>query len=242
MTLIPKKNEVYKDVEYWNKRYELEENNDWLLHYDSLSHLITQYVKFTDKILMLGCGNSLLSERMFKEGFNDITNIDYSNVVIDKMKNHCATCSEMKWLCMDAKGLKFPDKDFDVVIEKATIDSMMVKEKDPWNISQLTANDIDLVLSEVSRVLKNGGRFVSITFAQPHFRGPLYNKSKFKWSFDKWELGNDFHYYFYVMTKGQSSSKEIFTYTPPVYTEINSKTSFETEATEDNFLFMIEGC
>lgn len=92
----------------------------------------------------------------------------------------------------------------------------------------------------MSRVLKNDGCFISITFAQPHFRGPLYIKSNYKWSYDKWELGDNFHYYFYVMMKGQPSSNQIFIYTPPVYTEINSKITSDSNISDDNFLFMIE--
>lgn len=54
MNIIPKKNKSYKTVEYWNKRYESEESNDWLLNYDSYCHLISRYVETSDKILVLG--------------------------------------------------------------------------------------------------------------------------------------------------------------------------------------------
>ncbi|KAG8876513.1 hypothetical protein FRC20_001413 [Serendipita sp. 405] len=37
-------------------------------------------------ILMLGCGNSTLSEEMYEAGYTNIVNIDYSAVVIEKMK------------------------------------------------------------------------------------------------------------------------------------------------------------
>lgn len=38
-----------------------------------------------DNILMVGCGNSRLSEDMFDDGFTTLTNIDVSRVVIDQM-------------------------------------------------------------------------------------------------------------------------------------------------------------
>lgn len=38
-----------------------------------------------DNILMVGCGNSRLSEDMFDDGFTTLTNIDVSRVVVDQM-------------------------------------------------------------------------------------------------------------------------------------------------------------
>ena len=62
---------------------------------------------------------------------------------------------------------------------------------------------IDACLSEISRVIKSrNGRFLSLTFAQPHFRTPFYTKSKYSWSVDYQTFGTGFHYFCYVMTKG----------------------------------------
>jgi 2-polyprenyl-3-methyl-5-hydroxy-6-metoxy-1,4-benzoquinol methylase len=38
------------------------------------------------KILNLGCGNSIMCEEMYDDGFANIYNIDISSVVIDYMK------------------------------------------------------------------------------------------------------------------------------------------------------------
>lgn len=34
----------------------------------------------------MGAGNSLLSEEMYKEGYKNITNIDFSEIVVDDMQ------------------------------------------------------------------------------------------------------------------------------------------------------------
>jgi len=64
---------------------------------------------------------------------------------------------------------------------------------------------IDL-LFQVSRVLCKGGRFISITFAQPHFRKRLYAEQNFDWNIHVQTFGDNFHFFFYVMTKGESLS------------------------------------
>ena len=53
--------------------------------YSGLKDTITQYIRKDDNILMVGCGNSRLSEDMFDEGYTTITNIDVSRVVIEQM-------------------------------------------------------------------------------------------------------------------------------------------------------------
>lgn len=236
---IPKENASYSDVAYWDDRYRNEDRYDWLLPYHTYAHLIKQHVHSTDRILMLGCGNSPLSELLYKDGFRNIENIDYSHVVINNMSVHCSDCAQMKWHAMDATHLQFPDGSFDVVIEKATIDSMMVKEKDPWNVSEQTKVTVTKVLSEVSRVLCSGGRFISITFAQPHFRSPLYANVQFNWSLDTFKFGTSFHYFCYVMTKGRELSLDATPcYHLPVFRR-NSTASQSSEPENEDFLLKI---
>lgn len=52
-----------------------------------------------DHILMVGCGNSQLSQQMFEAGYKNICNIDISPTVIDQMKK---LSPSMEWLVMDA--------------------------------------------------------------------------------------------------------------------------------------------
>jgi 2-polyprenyl-3-methyl-5-hydroxy-6-metoxy-1,4-benzoquinol methylase len=74
------------------------------------------------RVLMLGCGNSLLSEVLYDAGYTNIVNIDYSAVVIEQMKaRHAESRPKMSWLEMDVTDLKFEDE-FDAVIDKATME------------------------------------------------------------------------------------------------------------------------
>ncbi|KAM4605282.1 EEF1A lysine methyltransferase 4 [Polymixia lowei] len=60
----------------------------------------------------------------------------------------------------------------------------------------------------ISRVLKPGGRFLSVTFSQPHFRKRLYARCEYNWSIKHHTYGDGFHYFLYVLTKGEELSPE----------------------------------
>ena len=147
---LPDKNATYKLQDYWDERYTKEESFEWCKSYDDFKGLMHKHVRNSDRILMLGCGNSALSEQMYQDGYRNIVNIDFSPVVIENMKRKCQHLVEMDWLVMDIANMTFPSNSFDVVIEKATLDALMVEEKDLWNPSQEVQNRMDCVLEQVS--------------------------------------------------------------------------------------------
>ncbi|XP_056336577.1 EEF1A lysine methyltransferase 4 [Danio aesculapii] len=208
MEYLPDSNARYKDVDYWNERYRTEESFEWFGDFTKFEHLLKQHVGIEENILMLGCGNSALSYDMCQAGYSSITNVDYSSVCVESMAEKHKDCAQLSWLCMDARRLAFPDGVFDVVLEKGTLDAMLVEETDPWKISENAARLLHQVLLEVSRVLKPGGRFVSVTFAQPHFRKRLYAREEYDWSIKHYHYGSNFHYFLYVLTKGEELSPE----------------------------------
>ncbi|XP_063049025.1 EEF1A lysine methyltransferase 4 [Engraulis encrasicolus] len=208
MEHLPNSNSKYKDVEYWDDRYKTEHSFEWFGDLSKFHHLLQDSVNKEDSILVLGCGNSAMSVDLYEAGFTRITNIDYSAICIDTMAGRHSNCAGMSWLCMDARRLEFGDGAFDVVLEKGTLDAMLVEEKDPWRVSEETARLMHEVLTEVSRVLKPGGRFVSVTFAQPHFRKRLYARRQYGWSIRHHTYGHGFHYFLYVLTKGEELSEE----------------------------------
>lgn len=61
---------------------------------------------------------------------------------------------------------------------------------------------------QVSNILKDGGRFISVTFSQPHFRKPFLAKTEYNWSISLHTFGNSFHFFFYVMKKGKELNEE----------------------------------
>lgn len=88
------KNSHYGKQTFWEKRYAeyfiLQHRNltefDWYQDWENLRDIISQFVKPKGKILNVGAGNSILSQDMYKENYRNITNIDFSEIVVDDMQ------------------------------------------------------------------------------------------------------------------------------------------------------------
>jgi ubiquinone/menaquinone biosynthesis C-methylase UbiE len=116
---------------------------DWYQRYSGLKQIITKHAKVTHKILYVGCGTSRLPEEMSAYGYKDINGIDWSSVLIThlqekykdqsgltcKFHHDCSGfCSNRRFLVakMSALSLELADNQFDVVIDKGTLDSVLV--------------------------------------------------------------------------------------------------------------------
>lgn len=66
------------------------------------------------------------------------------------MRARYARCPRLRWAVMDMRSLAFPDASFDVVLEKGTLDVLLVDEKDPWRVSAPAAAAMHRVLAEVT--------------------------------------------------------------------------------------------
>ncbi|PFH51871.1 hypothetical protein AMATHDRAFT_74735 [Amanita thiersii Skay4041] len=196
---LPVKNEEYNSKEYWNQRYAQESADgvtfDWFKSYSDLAPLIYDLIPDrSSRILMLGCGNSNLSEEMWKDGFKNIVNIDYSPTVIEQMSRRNP---EMEWHEMDVRDLQFGDNTFDIAIDKGTMDAMMTTKGDVWDPPQQVIDDCTKEVDEALRVIRKGGSFIYITFGQPHFRRRFLTRRNT--TLEIKQLGEAFHYYLYIV-------------------------------------------
>ena len=142
-------NSKYKTLEYWDERYKEEESFEWFGGYSNFKNVTENYMQKNDKILVLGCGNSKMSEDIYNDGYSYITNMDYSSIVIESMRERCKILDKMKWLTMDINDLKFEKGSFDCIIEKGTLDSLLVDERDPWNLTVENSIKIDKIMLKV---------------------------------------------------------------------------------------------
>ncbi|XP_022636136.1 endothelin-converting enzyme 2 isoform X2 [Vigna radiata var. radiata] len=121
--------QVYGEPWYWDNRYTNEPGPfDWYQKYITLAPIISLYVPPTQRILIVGCGNSAFSEGMVVDGgYTDVVNIDISSVVIEAMKSKYRDFPQLKYVKMDVRNMSdFESESFDAAIDKGTLDSILV--------------------------------------------------------------------------------------------------------------------
>ncbi|CAK9093673.1 eEF1A lysine and N-terminal methyltransferase (eEF1A-KNMT) (Methyltransferase-like protein 13) [Includes: eEF1A lysine methyltransferase [Durusdinium trenchii] len=130
----------YGKAEYWEERYTRDpEPFDWYQRWAGLKDTFTEFAQPSHAILMLGCGNSRLSEEMYEEGYHSITNIDLCMTVIKAMQEKYRDKPGLTYKQMDGRSMELPDANFNVVIDKVqgTDDESMT--------ASLSADDKDSV-------------------------------------------------------------------------------------------------
>ncbi|GER50400.1 S-adenosyl-L-methionine-dependentmethyltransferases superfamily protein [Striga asiatica] len=230
----------YLEPNYWDRRFAKEEHYEWLKDYSHFRHLILQYIKSNSAVLELGCGSSQLCEELYRDGIADLTCVDLSPVAVEKMKQRLVSkgFKDIKVLEANMLDLPFGDERFDVVIEKGTMDVLFVDSGDPWNPEPMTVSKVTAMLENVHRVLKPHGVFISIAFGQPHFRRRFFNAPAFTWSFEWKTFGEGFHYFFYILKKGERSS-DISDYNDKKV-NVPSVSILHEELDNEDFLFRVD--
>ncbi|CAF1072793.1 unnamed protein product [Rotaria sp. Silwood1] len=201
---------------YWNKRFLTEDSFEWFGDCSRLYPVLDFYLKSSPSIILLhlGCGSSSLAEEMYNRHYcHLIINVDYSFGILDKRRSMKKTEYLIDWLALDIRTIPLHSNYFDTIIEKGTLDVFFIgHEHRLWNPSEELKEKIDLILTQISQCLRSdSGRFISISFQQPHFRRPFLAKKKYQWSIQVHSVsdGNEsMEYFVYVMTKGEQMNEE----------------------------------
>lgn len=182
---------TYANPRYWDEYYKKTdeaERFDWYVSWDTptkppnkgdttwgnkkMGDIVSTFLKPESKIMMMGCGNSDMSEKMYRDGFQEIVNTDISEQLMNNLREkQQAAMPKMKWLVMDASAMTFDTGSFDVVIDKGTLDAV--------------EQNTELVLGsikEAHRSLKSGGYFISVTFNNEQIRIDNQLKKDMAWN------------------------------------------------------------
>jgi hypothetical protein len=202
---------------YWDKRFSTEDSFEWFGDCSRLYPVLDLYLKSSPSLMLLhlGCGSSSLAEEMSHRHYcHLIFNVDYSFGILDKRRSMKQNKCLIDWLALDIRVMPLCSNYFDTIIEKGTLDVFFVgHEHHLWKPSKELKEKIDLILTQISQCLRSdSGRFISISFQQPHFRRPFLAKEKYQWSIQVHSVseGNEsvIEYFVYVMTKGEKMSEE----------------------------------
>lgn len=161
--LLPRGHADFRTKAYWDDFFKKrgERAFEWYGDYRKLSKLCEKSIDSKDKVLVVGCGNSDYSSDLYDAGYKYITNIDFSDMVIQSMAIRNALREEMRWLVMDMTAMSFEGSSFDVVFDKGGLDALMAHDSAEVKSK---ANDM---FADIARITRPGGRYLCVTLAEP---------------------------------------------------------------------------
>jgi len=89
-------------------------------------------------------------------------------------------------------------------------------------------------------VLAPKAKFISITFAQPHFRRRFFLAPPYTWSMSHECFGETFHYFVYTLQKGCRSEADTLDKTPTPAIEGCQESMTHAHMDEDSYLMAMD--
>jgi SAM-dependent methyltransferase len=176
---------------------------EWFRSFSDLQPFFSAHLRppdTTPRILHLGCGNSSLTSDLWHIGYRNQTSVDFSQIVIDAMSKKYHDLGQ-RWAVEDVRDLTLESGSMDVAIDKGTLDAMI--HGSPWDPPEDVVDNISRYNGEVARVLRPGGRWLYITYRQPHFMRRHLEREGI-WEVKMEVLGGEgggFEYFGWVLTK-----------------------------------------
>jgi len=137
-------------------------------------HLLDPHPAGVDpRILHLGAIDSAIPVDLARVGYQNQICVDFSIKVVERMwSRHVAKELGMQWNCLDMRDLnEIPSQSIDVAFDKGTMDAMI--ETTACEPELGVKQNISQYIREISRVLKDDGTFLCVTYTQPQLVQPL---------------------------------------------------------------------
>lgn len=91
------------------------------------------------QVLVVGCGNSELSEQLYDVGYKHLTNIDISETVVTHMNQRNAEHRPgLIFQQVDATKTPYEDASYQAALDKGTLDAMAAEEEGALARNMLT--------------------------------------------------------------------------------------------------------
>ncbi len=122
------------------------------------------------EIFYPGCGTSSLGYDLYNLGYHNVSNVDFSSVVIEQMckrnllgSGRAKGLYDMDYAVMDVRELdSLPDHCFDLIVDKGLLDSLLCGDTN--------YDDVGRYVGEMHRVLAAGGCFLVVSHSPPSSR------------------------------------------------------------------------
>ena len=109
---------------------------------------------------------------------------------------------------MDMLAMSFPPRSFTLVLDKCTFDALTTIEGSPWHPNASTRHSTHLLLSSISILLPPRGRYIMVSFTQPHFRLRYLTRASYQWHVSWQRIGHGITaVYIYTCTRGEEGEE-----------------------------------
>ncbi|KAI1411900.1 S-adenosyl-L-methionine-dependent methyltransferase [Hypoxylon sp. FL1857] len=161
----------FEKQSYWHERFKSETLFEWLESSEFFWTLIEPVLsklprkEHPPRILQLGSGTSDLHTYFRRNGYLDVTNVDYEPLAIERgrqMEEACFGDVRMKYMVADVTQLDNDLREnhkFDAVVDKSTVDAVSCGGNTPFL----------RMASGVRKYLVEGGIWVSLSYSSSRF-------------------------------------------------------------------------
>ncbi|KAL7902612.1 S-adenosyl-L-methionine-dependent methyltransferase [Trichoderma sp. SZMC 28014] len=116
---------------YWHDRFSTETSFEWLISsadfISIIQPILTNLEPSSARILHIGSGTSDLQNHFRHLGFLDVTNVDYEPLAAERgreLEKQAFGDVKMKYAVADATQLQLSTDNFDLVVDKSTVDAI----------------------------------------------------------------------------------------------------------------------
>jgi ubiquinone/menaquinone biosynthesis C-methylase UbiE len=150
----------YGKVNFWDERYVHDsEPFEWYYPYQYFRSILIDKLQLDMNIMIAGCGSSNMLEDMAVDGFEQLTGVDFSRVVLNQMEVRCEDLPQISLQLGTVEDLNYPNEFFEAIVDKALFDSIACSEEGQIKITQY--------VNEVERILTDTGIFIVISNSNP---------------------------------------------------------------------------
>jgi EEF1A lysine methyltransferase 4 len=185
---------LYTTQQYWDYRYRSREaggegdsSYEWLASWEVVRGVIDALLPDKDaRVLLVGCGTSRLGVDMHEAGYRNVVQSDYSDECLRSMSSQFPHVpyirADMLKLEADLHEALGEEELFDAVIDKAAMDALLAAKGDTWDPPEDLLDIARTICAQTVRVLRPGGLYLQISFAQPHFRRKYLEQEPSVWA------------------------------------------------------------
>lgn len=156
----------FEKQEYWRDRFANETAFEWLVKSPELMEAIEPVLPSADsRVLQLGFGTSDLQNHFRSRGFDNVTNVDYEPLAVERGRNLEAQAFgdvRMNYVVADVTQLpgELTREPYQLVIDKSTVDAVSCGGEE----------SLSRMMDGVKRALAPGGFWISLSYSAHRFQ------------------------------------------------------------------------